>query len=128
MEATVGENEDYDRHSCGSFFMNPIVSEQIANTLPDDSPKYPATLPDGSTGVKLSAAWLIDHAGFHKGYRVREDAPAALSSRHTLALTNRGGATCADILELASAIRDGVRQQFHVTLVPEPVIINAQLS
>ncbi|PAU68489.1 FAD-binding protein [Bifidobacterium criceti] len=128
MEATVGENEDYDRHSCGSFFMNPIVSEQIANTLPDDSPKYPATLPDGSTGVKLSAAWLIDHAGFHKGYRVREDAPAALSSRHTLALTNRGGATCADILELASAIRDGVRRQFNVTLVPEPVIINAQLS
>lgn len=128
IQATVGENEDYNRHSCGSFFMNPIVDSTVAAALPDDSPKYPATLPDGSTGVKLSAAWLIDHAGFHKGYRVSPDARAALSDMHTLAITNRGGAACDDIVALASAIRDGVRKQFNVTLVPEPVMVNTRLS
>ena len=128
MMAVTGQNEDVNRHSCGSFFMNPIVSQSIADRLPDDAPKYPATLPDGSTGVKLSAAWLIDHAGFHKGYRVSDDAPAALSDLHTLSITNRGGATCADIVKLADTIREGVQKQYDVTLIPEPVLVGAVID
>ena len=128
MMAVTGQNEDVNRHSCGSFFMNPIVSQSIADRLPDDAPKYPATLPDGSTGVKLSAAWLIDHDGFHKGYRVSDDAPAALSDLHTLSITNRGGATCADIVKLADTIREGVQKQYDVTLIPEPVLVGAVID
>ena len=128
MMAVTGQNEDVNRHSCGSFFMNPIVDQSIADRLPDDAPKYPATLPDGSTGVKLSAAWLIDHAGFHKGYRVSDDAPAALSDLHTLSITNRGGATCADIVKLADTIREGVQRQYDVTLIPEPVLVGTQID
>lgn len=127
MMADTGTNEDINRHSCGSFFMNPIVSQAVADRLPDDAPKYPATLPDGSTGVKVSAAWLIDHAGFHKGYRVRDDARASLSELHTLSIINRGGASCDDILELARTIRDGVRKEYGVELFAEPVMVNASL-
>lgn len=81
---------DYNRHSCGSFFMNPILTADQAAALPEDAPKFDATLPDGTPGTKTSAAWLIDHAGCHKGYKVDADAPASLSTQHTLALTNRG--------------------------------------
>ncbi|MEE1296026.1 MAG: FAD-binding protein [Bifidobacterium sp.] len=128
MEAATGENEDINRHSCGSFFMNPIVDQAIADKLPDDAPKYPATLPDGSTGVKLSAAWLIDHAGFHKGYALSDDARASLSSLHTLSIINRGGATSDDIVELAEHIRDGVRKAYGVELIAEPVMVGLSLG
>ena len=104
-----------------------IISEADAARLPEDAPRFPATLPDGSTGVKTSAAWLIDHAGFHKGYKLSDDARAGLSTLHTLSITNRGGATCNDIVKLADAIRDGVRKQFGVTLIPEPVLVNVTL-
>lgn len=70
--------------------MNPILTADQAAALPEDAPKFDATLPDGTPGTKTSAAWLIDHAGCHKGYKVDADAPASLSTQHTLALTNRG--------------------------------------
>ena len=114
---------DYNRHSCGSFFMNPILTAGQAAALPEDAPKFDATLPDGTPGTKTSAAWLIDHAGCHKGYKVDADAPASLSTQHTLALTNRGGASAADIAALARAVQQAVKSAFGVDLVPEPVCV-----
>lgn len=123
IASDTGTNSDPNRRSCGSFFMNPIISEADAARLPEDAPRFPATLPDGSTGVKTSAAWLIDHAGCHKGYKVDADAPASLSTQHTLALTNRGGASAADIAALARAVQQAVKSAFGVDLVPEPVCV-----
>ena len=74
--------------------------------------------------VKTSAAWLIEHAGFGKGYG---DGPVRLSTKHTLALTNRGGATTADLLALAREVRDGVHAKFGITLVNEPVLVGVEL-
>jgi UDP-N-acetylmuramate dehydrogenase len=74
--------------------------------------------------VKTSAAWLIEHAGFHKGYG---HGRVAISSKHTLALTNRGNGSTAELLDLAREIRSGVEQRFGVTLVPEPVLVNCAL-
>ncbi|MBM6700003.1 UDP-N-acetylmuramate dehydrogenase [Bifidobacterium pullorum subsp. saeculare] len=118
---------DPDRHSCGSFFMNPILPAERAAGLPADAPRFAAVLPDGTPGVKTSAAWLIDHAGFHKGFSTGDGAKAGLSSRHTLALTNRGGATAADVAALARVIQDGVEDAYGVRLVPEPVVIGMDL-
>lgn len=118
---------DFDRHSCGSFFMNPILTAEQAARLPEDAPRFDAVLPDGTPGVKTSAAWLIDHAGFHKGFKTSEDATASLSTMHTLALTNRGGASAADVAELARAVQDGVEAAFGVRLVPEPVVVGMDL-
>ena len=84
---TGNDEPDYNRHSCGSFFMNPILTKEQAAKLPEDAPRFDATLPDGTPGVKTSAAWLIDHAGFHKGYKTSGNAAAGLSTMHTLALT-----------------------------------------
>lgn len=117
----------FDRHSCGSFFVNPVLSAQEAATLPEDAPRFDAILPDGTPGIKTSAAWLIDHAGFHKGFKVTPNAHASLSTLHTLALTNQGGACAADVAALAKAVQDGVEQTFGVRLVPEPVIIGLDL-
>ncbi|MCI2186059.1 FAD-binding protein [Bifidobacterium tibiigranuli] len=128
QQATTGvEEPDWDRHSCGSFFMNPILLPSAAAALPADAPRFPANAADGSSAVKTSAAWLIDHAGFHKGYAVATGAPAALSSRHTLALTNRGGAKASDIAALSTAVRDGVQSAYGVWLIPEPVVIGMNL-
>ena len=118
---------DPDRHSCGSFFMNPVLPAEAADRLPQDAPRFPATLPDGTAGVKTSAAWLIDHAGFHKGFKVDESSPAGLSALHTLALTNRGDAAASDIAALAHAVQDGVETAFGVRLVPEPVVVGMDL-
>ncbi len=118
---------DFDRHSCGSFFMNPILTAEQAARLPEDAPRFDAVLPDGTPGVKTSAAWLIDHAGFHKGFKTSEDATAGLSTMHTLALTNRGGASAADVADLARAVQDGVEAAFGVRLVPEPVVVGMDL-
>ena len=118
---------DPDRHSCGSFFMNPVLPAEAADRLPQDAPRFPATLPDGTAGVKTSAAWLIDHAGFHKGFKVDESSPAGLSTLHTLALTNRGDAAASDIAALAHAVQDGVEAAFGVRLVPEPVVVGMDL-
>lgn len=111
---------DHDTWSAGSFFTNPILSVEMAATLPAEAPRFAQT--DGR--VKTSAAWLIDHAGYGKGYGAGE---ARLSSKHALALTNRGGATTTELLELARDIRDGVERKFGVRLVNEPVLVNCSL-
>ncbi|MEJ4112957.1 UDP-N-acetylmuramate dehydrogenase [Corynebacterium kroppenstedtii] len=124
----VLDAEDHDTWSAGSFFTNPIID---ADTLPlihhavrehcgDDVVDSMPVFPTGD-GVKLSAAWLIDKSGLTKGWKVRDGAPASLSTKHTLALTNRGGARSADIAELAEAVRAHVRETFGVDLEPEPV-------
>ncbi len=110
-----------ERRSAGSFFKNPVVAasvlSRIAATagLPESEvPRYPA----GADTVKLPAAWLLERAGFVKGYR---RGAAAVSTRHTLALTNQGGATAADITALRDAIQSRVRELFGISLEPEPV-------
>jgi UDP-N-acetylmuramate dehydrogenase len=108
---------DHDTWSTGSFFTNPVVPVEH---VPAGAPAWPQ--PDGL--VKTSAAWLIEQAGFTKGYgndRVR------LSSRHSLAITNRGGATTAEALELAREIQSAVQQCFGITLVNEPVLVGCRL-
>ena len=122
-----GVDGGFDRHSCGSFFMNPILTPEQAGALPEDAPRFDAFLPNRKPGVKTSAAWLIDHAGFHKGFKVDEAAQAGLSTLHTLALTNRGGANAEDIARLARVIQDGVEKAYGIRLVPEPVIIGMDL-
>ncbi|WP_418969671.1 UDP-N-acetylmuramate dehydrogenase [Alloscardovia omnicolens] len=122
------EETDRDKWSCGSFFMNPIISTEQAERLPDDAPRFSAHDPEGNPAVKTSAAWLIQHAGFAPGYRVSSNSQASLSSKHTLVLTNRGAAQTSDIVELARTIRDGVERTFGIRLVPEPVFIGVELD
>ena len=111
---------DHDTWSAGSFFTNPILSEGQAAALPADAPRFVQS----DRRVKTSAAWLIDHAGFGKGYGPGR---VTLSSKHALALTNRGGATTAELLALAREVRDGVRETYGITLVNEPVLIGCEL-
>ncbi len=112
---------DHDTWSAGSFFTNPIVD---AAAVPEGAPAWPN--PDGS--VKTSAAWLIEHAGFGKGYGLdRDGARVGLSTKHTLALTNRGSATTEELLALAREVRDGVEQKFGIRLVNEPVLVGCEL-
>ncbi|RBM21218.1 UDP-N-acetylenolpyruvoylglucosamine reductase [Prauserella sp. PE36] len=122
---------DHDTWSAGSFFTNPIVPDadvsavlaRIAEVVGADTavPQYPA-----QGGVKLSAAWLIERAGFGKGHQ-GPGGRVSLSTKHTLALTNRGTASTGDLLTLAREVRDGVRDRFGVTLHPEPLLINCSL-
>jgi UDP-N-acetylmuramate dehydrogenase len=115
----LAEN-DHDTWSAGSFFTNPILSPVQALALPDNAPRFGQA--DGT--VKTSAAWLIEQAGFTKGYG---HGSARLSSKHTLALTNQGGATAADLLSLAREIRAGVKEKFSIELVAEPVLVGCEL-
>lgn len=120
--------EDPDSKSAGSFFKNPFVSSITAlraeetarhlGTLKRDEvmPRYP--MPDGR--IKLSAAWLIEHAGFSKGY---SRGCVGVSSRHALALINRGGATAQELLDLARDIQKAVHSRFDIRLTPEPVLV-----
>ncbi len=121
----VLDAEDHDTWSVGSFFTNPVVSsaafEAVAARADGPVPHYPA-----GDQVKLAAGWLVEAAGFGKGFP-GADAPARLSTKHALALTNRGGATGADIIALARRVRDGVFDAFGIRLEPEPVIIGAVL-
>lgn len=120
---------DHDTWSAGSFFTNPVLTaaafaaflDRVHDRLGPDAapPAYPA-----GEGTKTSAAWLIDKAGFTKGYGT---GPARISGKHTLALTNRGSATTADLLALAREVRDGVHAAFGVTLVNEPVMVGVAL-
>ncbi|WP_026532993.1 UDP-N-acetylmuramate dehydrogenase [Arthrobacter sp. H41] len=134
---------DRDTWSTGSFFTNPIVSDSEASVLPVDAPRFPA----GEEGkVKLSAAWLIENAGFTKGFGLEtprdkgtggssgSDAGvhsvggrASLSTKHTLAVTNRGGASAEDLLRIARLVADGVERVFGVRLHPEPLLISCSL-
>jgi len=116
----VYDASDPDTHGAGSFFTNPLLTPTAAAGLPANAPRFLQA--DGR--VKTSAAWLIDDAGYHKGYG---HGPARLSSKHVLACTNQGGATAADVIALAREVRDGVRAQFGVKLEPEPVLVGVTL-
>jgi len=127
---------DPDTRSAGSFFTNPIVSaaryarlaDQVAAGVTGGAgsgiPHWPAD--DGQ--VKLSAAWLIERAGFGKGYQLRDDPDGArISTKHALALTNPGSATTSSLIRLARQIRAGVAARFGVELAPEPVLVGVSL-
>lgn len=148
----VHDPEDHDTWSAGSFFTNPVVPETLADEITqvvaaelgaDEAagmPRFPVAAGSMATGgsdtgdsdgaaealVKLSAAWLIDRAGFAKGYP-GADAPARLSTKHTLALTNRGAARAADVVTLARDVRAGVEKKFGVQLEPEPLWIGLEI-
>ncbi len=112
---------DHDAWSAGSFFTNPVVADDESERIPAGCPRYPAP-----AGTKLSAAWLIEHAGIGRGFALPGSA-AAISSRHTLALTNRGGATAAEVLDLARAVRSAVQAAFAITLEAEPRLVGCAL-
>jgi UDP-N-acetylmuramate dehydrogenase len=115
---------DHDTWSAGSFFTNPFLTPEQAAALPDDAPRWEQ--PDGR--VKSSAAWLIERAGFGKGHGLDlRGGRASLSTKHTLALTNRGGASTEDLLSLAREVRDGVEAAYGVRLVNEPVLVGCEL-
>jgi UDP-N-acetylmuramate dehydrogenase len=107
--------------SCGSFFTNPIVSDTFARTLPVDAPSWETPEDDGLT-VKLSAAWLIEQSGIEKGFSL-PGSKAAISQKHALAITNKGGATSDQIVELARYVQERVAAKFGINLVPEPNLI-----
>jgi len=112
---------DHDTWSAGSFFTNPVLAQ---SDVPADAPQWL----QGDGRVKTSAAWLIEHAGFAKGFGAEVGSGAAtLSTKHTLAITNRGAATAADIVLLARTLRKGVHDRFGVTLHPEPTLVGVQL-
>jgi len=136
---------DRDTFSTGSFFTNPVVPEhELTDRIPADAPRYPVLDARGGTvegAVKFSAAWLIDHAGFGKGFGlpgtrnelldlVGEDVAggrASLSGKHTLAMTNRGEASGEDVAAVARTVQHGVEQVFGVRLEPEPVLLGLSL-
>ncbi|MEO6204923.1 MAG: UDP-N-acetylmuramate dehydrogenase [Mycobacteriales bacterium] len=115
----VLDPSDPDSRSAGSFFTNPIVSVEQAGAIPG-APTHPEA--DGR--VKLSAAWLIEQAGFAKG---AFDGPVGLSTKHTLAIVHRGGGTTADLLRVARAVRSGVHDRFGILLEAEPVLVGQTL-
>ena len=116
----VLDAEDHDTWSAGSFFTNPLLNAEQSALLPEDAPRWEQ--PDGR--VKTSAAWLIDRSGFAKGYG---NDRVSLSTKHTLALTNRGSASTADLVALAREIRSGVEVKFGVRLENEPVMVGCSL-
>ncbi|TFC57954.1 UDP-N-acetylmuramate dehydrogenase [Cryobacterium sp. TMB1-7] len=138
---------DPDTYSAGSFFTNPIVTESFARTLPDEAPRWKQAeieLPDrvipldeyAGVGpmpgvevlrtVKLSAAWLIENSGIHRGFRL-PGSGAAISSKHSLAITNTGTATADEIGQLARFVQQRVQADFGVILHPEPVFVGFSL-
>ncbi|RJT85308.1 UDP-N-acetylmuramate dehydrogenase [Cryobacterium melibiosiphilum] len=137
---------DSDTWSAGSFFTNPIVSENFARSLPTALPRWPLAVEvpdrviplddyfgvgpvpgiDQVQLVKLSAAWLIENAGIRRGFSL-PGSQAAVSSKHTLALTNRGGASAEQIAELARYVLGRVQADFGINLQPEPVLVGLTL-
>jgi len=111
---------DHDTWSVGSFFTNPVVPAAAAADLP--GPRWPV----GTDEVKLSAAWLIENAGFRRG-QLGAGGRVGLSGKHVLALSNRGDGTTDDLLALARQVRDGVEDRFGVNLSPEPVLVGCAL-
>lgn len=141
------DEDDADTHSVGSFFQNAIVPDGVARALPPECPRWPVA-PDLDTvtviplasydglvptskavevpDVKVSAAWLIEHAGISKGFTLPRSR-ASVSTKHALALTNRGGATAAEVSELARFIQSRVHAEFGLVLQPEPVLLGVEL-
>ncbi|MFS0895421.1 UDP-N-acetylmuramate dehydrogenase [Microbacterium sp. 179-I 3D3 NHS] len=140
------DDDDPDTHGVGSFFQNAIVPEAVARALPPQCPRWPVApdldavtviplasydgvVPAAKTepsDVKVSAAWLIEHAGIRKGFALPRSR-AAVSTKHALALTNRGGATAAEVAELARFIQSRVHAEFGLVLQPEPVLVGVEL-
>jgi UDP-N-acetylmuramate dehydrogenase len=121
QKGMVLDSADPNSVSCGSFFTNPIVSDTFARTLPKDAPSWESPDDDGLT-VKLSAAWLIEQSGIEKGFSL-PGSNAGVSSKHALAIVNKGGATAKEVAELARFIQERVAASFGVNLVPEPNLI-----
>jgi UDP-N-acetylmuramate dehydrogenase len=133
LRGMVLDEADHDTWSCGSFFTNPILSaqrfaalESRAATLLGPDASTPPRFTDADGNVKTSAAWLIDKAGFAKGFAL-PGSGAALSTKHTLAITNRGEATADDVAALARHLQQGVHDAFGVTLVNEPTFVGHEL-
>jgi UDP-N-acetylmuramate dehydrogenase len=120
-KSMVIDPADPNRRSAGSFFTNPIVDAAVADALGPEAPRWPA----GPGRVKLSAGWLIEHAGISKGTR---RGAVGVSSRHALALVHHGGGTTADLIALAREVRAAVLARFGVTLSPEPIFVGASLD
>ncbi|WEK60667.1 MAG: UDP-N-acetylmuramate dehydrogenase [Candidatus Microbacterium colombiense] len=140
------DENDPDTHGVGSFFQNAIVSEAVARALPPECPRWPVApdldavtvIPLASydglvpaphrvpTDVKVSAAWLIEQAGIRKGFKLPRSR-ASVSTKHALALTNRGGANAAEVAELARFIQSRVHAEFGLVLQPEPVLVGVEL-
>ncbi len=117
----VLDDADHDTWSVGSFFTNPVLDADEAAALPADAPRYAAA----AGRVKTSAAWLIERSGVGRGHSLGSS--AAVSTKHSLALTNRGGASAADVVALAAEVRDRVRDRFGITLEPEPTLVGCAL-
>lgn len=132
LRGMVLDDADHDTWSCGSFFTNPVLDRADFAALADRASRRlgPGQAPPSFQGdgnrVKTSAAWLIERAGFGKGFGM--PGPAALSTKHSLAVTNRGRATCADVIALAQVVRAGVQDAFGVRLVNEPVLVGCSLD
>jgi UDP-N-acetylmuramate dehydrogenase len=120
-KSMVIDPADPNRRSAGSFFTNPIVDTAVADALGPDAPRWPA----GPGRVKLSAGWLIEHAGIAKGTR---RGPVGVSTRHALALVHHGGGTTDALVALAREVRAAVASRLGVTLTPEPVFVGASLD
>jgi UDP-N-acetylmuramate dehydrogenase len=132
-KSMVLDASDPNSRSVGSFFMNPVIAAAEFEALAarvvaagiaasaEEVPHYPAD----PGQVKLSAAWLIERAGFQRGY---QRGSVGLSEKHTLAIVNRGGATAADVVAIAREVRDGVRERFGIALHPEPVFVGISLD
>jgi UDP-N-acetylmuramate dehydrogenase len=116
----VLDDADPDSVSAGSFFVNPIVDAATAARVEALSGQRPPGFAAGDGRIKLAAAWLVERAGFERGWTLGR---AGVSRKHALAIVNRGGATAAEILAAARAVRDGVRDRLGVTLEPEPVLV-----
>jgi UDP-N-acetylmuramate dehydrogenase len=116
----VLDEADHDTWSAGSFFTNPVIDAAAFRAVAERAGGEPPHWPAGEGTVKVSAAWLIGAAGFAKGYGRGN---VGLSTKHTLALTNRGGATAGELLALADEVADKVEADFGVRLHPEPVMV-----
>ncbi|GAA2168722.1 MULTISPECIES: UDP-N-acetylmuramate dehydrogenase [Glycomyces] len=121
----VLDETDHDTWSAGSFFTNPIIGAADFHEVAERAGGEPPHWKTADGNVKVSAAWLIGAAGFEKGHKRGN---AGLSTKHTLALTNRGGASAAEILALAAEVVDKVEEDFGIRLHPEPVMVNASLG
>jgi UDP-N-acetylmuramate dehydrogenase len=141
------DEADPDTHGVGSFFQNAIVTAAVAGALPPECPRWPVapdldavtviplasydgqvplSKPATVSDVKVSAAWLIEQAGIRKGFKLPRSR-ASVSTKHALALTNRGGATAAEVAELARFIQSRVHAEFGLVLQPEPVLVGVEL-
>jgi UDP-N-acetylmuramate dehydrogenase len=119
---------DEDCRSAGSFFKNPVVECGTAENVSRFAEQHGlnlTTYPAADGHVKLSAAWLVEHSGFHKGFA---DGPVGISRRHSLAIVNRGGATAADIIMLKNRIQLAIADRFGIELKPEPVFVGFEAA